>query len=139
MGNTAFRVYDLKYKNELQLRYLTQLFSEHPNESWRELQTTYYNLLSEVGFKNGQAKRPDKDARELTSGLADLGLVEKDSRKITEIGQKILDISNSGDFKSDNVFGIDKDSYIYLLQFLKYQISIERNCKAFCLFPIFAL
>lgn len=75
----------------------------------------------------------------MTSGLADLGLVEKDSRKITEIGQKILDISNSGDFKSDNVFGIDKDSYIYLLQFLKYQISIEREIAKPFVYSLFLL
>ncbi|MDY2687364.1 MAG: AlwI family type II restriction endonuclease [Candidatus Enteromonas sp.] len=123
VGNTSFRVEDLNYKNELQLNYLEQLFKDHPNDKWQDLETAYYDLLSSVGFKNGKANRPAKDARELTSGLADIGLVFRDSRKITAVGERIRTISSQENYSSDNVFGVSKDSYVYLLQLLKLQVK----------------
>lgn len=125
IGTTSFRVDDLNYKNELQLNYLSQLFKENPNEKWANLQEKYYQLLTSVGFKNGNAARPDKDARELTSGLADIGLVDRNERTPTEVGDEIRNICKSENYKSDNIFGISKDSYVYLLQFLKLQVSPE--------------
>src|SRR5574344_1597906 len=125
LGNTSFRVADLNYKNEIQLRYLDELFNAHPDDTWRDLQVEYYNLLSKYGFKNGKAARPDKDARELTSGLADIGLIYRDTRESTPVGNAITAISESGNFTPDNPFGISRDSYVYLLQLLKYQIRDE--------------
>jgi len=122
-GTTSFRVKQLNYKNELQLRYLSELFFENPNQKWRQLQEKYYNLLASKNFVNGKAKNKAKDARELTSGLADLGLVNRSNREVTAVGDYINKISKSGDFSSDNVLEISKDSYLYLLQFLKYQIN----------------
>lgn len=48
--------------------------------------------------------------------------IEK-TRHITPIGDLINKISLSSDFSSNNIFEISKDSYVYLLQFLKYQIN----------------
>lgn len=124
IGTTSFRVDQLNYKNECQLRYLNELFSLNPNLEWNKiLQTKYFDLLVSKKFIEDYNAIKDKDAREKTSGLADIGLVYRNNRHITPIGDLINKISLSGDFSSDNIFGIPKDSYVYLLQFLKYQIS----------------
>lgn len=124
IGTTSFRVDQLNYKNECQLRYLNELFSLNPNLEWNKiLQKKYFDLLVSKKFIEDYNAIKDKDAREKTSGLADIGLVYRNNRHITPIGDLINKISLSGDFSSDNIFGIPKDSYVYLLQFLKYQIS----------------
>ncbi|MDD6240928.1 MAG: AlwI family type II restriction endonuclease [Eubacteriales bacterium] len=120
IGTTSFRVRDLKYKNEILLQSLNELFSKNPEKTWRELQADFYDLLVKKEFKNGKAKRPDKDARELTSGLADIGLVDSE-RHITPIGKKISSINSGWHYETDNVLGIAPDSYVYLLQLLKYE------------------
>lgn len=129
IGTTSFRVDQLNYKNECQLRYLNELFTSNPDMKWdKQLQAKYFDLLVLKGFIEDYAAIKDKDAREKTSGLADIGLVYRKSRHITPIGDLINKISLSGDFSSNNIFEIPKDSYVYLLQFLKYQIvdnSIE--------------
>ena len=123
IGTTSFRVENLNYKNECQLRYLDELFSKYPSLEWnKELQTKYFDLLVSKDFIKDYNAIKDKDAREKTSGLCDLGLVYRGNRHLTEIGKKINEISLSGDFSSNNILGIPKDSYIYLLQFLKLQI-----------------
>lgn len=129
IGTTSFRVDQLNYKNECQLRYLNELFTSNPDMKWdKQLQVKYFDLLVLKGFIEDYAAIKDKDAREKTSGLADIGLVYRKSRHITPIGDLINKISLSGDFSSNNIFEIPKDSYVYLLQFLKYEIvdnSIE--------------
>lgn len=123
IGTTSFRVEQLNYKNECQLRYLGELFLNNPSLNWnKELQEKYFDLLVSKNFIKDYPAIKDKDAREKTSGLADLGLVYRKTRKITPVGKMIDDISKSGDFSSNNIFKIPKDSYVYLLQFLKYQI-----------------
>lgn len=124
IGTTSFRVDQLNYKNECQLRYLNELFTSNPNMEWdRELQTKYFDLLVSKNFIEDYEAIKDKDAREKTSGLADIGLVYRKNRHITPIGEMINRISIASDFDSDNIFEIPKDSYVYLLQFLKYQIN----------------
>lgn len=126
IGTTSFRVEQLNYKNECQLRYLDELFFNNPDLNWnKELQAKYFDLLVSKNFIKDYPAIKDKDAREKTSGLADLGLVYRKTRRITPVGKMIDEISKSGDFSSDNIFKIPKDSYIYLLQFLKYQINDE--------------
>lgn len=127
IGTTSFRVKQLSYKNELQLTYLSELFLKNKEKPWRELQEKYYDLLVSKGFSGGTAKNKAKDARELTSGLGDLGLVYKKTRHITPVGDMLYSISQNDDFKSDNLLDISKDSYVYLLQFLKYQIWDENT------------
>lgn len=122
IGTTSFRVKQLSYKNELQLSYLSELFLRNKEKPWRELQEKYYDLLVSKGFSGGTSKNKAKDSRELTSGLSDLGLVYKKTRHVTPVGDMLYSISKNDNFKSDNLLDISKDSYVYLLQFLKYQI-----------------
>lgn len=124
IGTTSFRVDQLNYKNECQLRYLNELFTLNPDMKWgKTLQEKYFDLLVSKDFIENYEAIKDKDAREKTSGLADIGLIYRETRYITPIGDLINKISLSGDFTSDNILGIPKDSYVYLLQFLKYQIN----------------
>ena len=75
-------------------------------------------------FLTGTAKRKDKDAREKTSGLVDIGLIT-DDRLITEAGKELLKITSNGNFETDNVFNINRDSFIYLKQILKTSINVS--------------
>lgn len=126
IGTTSFRVSRLNYKIERQLQLLKQFWIENPNVSWRnnnEIQEKYYYFMKDNGFLIGDANRPDKDAREKTSGLVDIGVLTQD-RKLTEVGSKIESLLGKERSK-DNIFYIDEDSYCYLLQFLKLQINSD--------------
>ena len=125
LGTTSFRVKDLNYKIERQLQLLKQLWNENPNDNWNsndELQKKYYDLMLESGFITGNANNKSKDARQKTSGLVQIGVIDS-SRKITDIGQEIVDIIENENFEDDNIFNIHKDSFIYLKQLLKLQIT----------------
>lgn len=131
IGTTSFRVKDLNYKIEKQLQLLNILWNENPNKNWQELQASYYKILKENGLVTGNASRMDKDARQVTSGLVNIGVIDSE-RKITEVGYEILTISENNDFSPDNIFNLPKDSYIYLMQFLKYTINdIQFKTKPF--------
>lgn len=121
VGNTSFRMKNFNYNIELQLMHLKEFFSNKRNadKPWSECQRDYYYFLQSKGFVKGDAGNPEKDAREKTSGLKDLGLVNKE-RRLTKVGERLVNIAKAGDFKDNNFFGIDKDSYIYLNQLLKY-------------------
>lgn len=126
IGTTSFRVSQLNYKIERQLQLLKQFWLDNPNDSWKnnnELQSKYYYFMKDNGFLVGEAPRPDKDAREKTSGLVNIGVLTQD-RKLTEVGIKIESLLGKERAK-DNIFYIDEDSYYYLLQFLKLQIDSD--------------
>ena len=92
IGTTSFRVSQLNYKVERQLQLLKEFWNANPNSEWNpETQTKYYNYLKENEFVQGEANRPDKDAREKTSGLVDIGVLTKD-RKLTDVGINIENI-----------------------------------------------
>ena len=121
VGTTSYRTDDFNMNIEWQLALLKEFWglSENKNKSWRgdnALQADYYTFLKEKGFVSGEANRPDKDAREKTSGLRDIGLLD-DDRNITEAGEALLKISQSKDFSPDNLLEIPKDSYLYFKQF----------------------
>lgn len=121
LGTTSFRVQNLNYKIERQLQLLNVLWNDKSNVGWDEItQEKYYNIMHKAGLLVGEAQRKSKDARQKTSGLVEIGVIDKD-RKITDIGNKIIDIINSEDFDDDNIFNIHKDSFIYLKQLLKMQ------------------
>lgn len=82
---------------------------ENKNKKWgnnKKFQAEYYNFLKENNFVKGDAALPDKDAREKTSGLRDIGLLD-DERNITEAGLELLRIADSANFQQI-IFGNSK-------------------------------
>ena len=128
IGTTSFRTAKLNLKIEAQLLLLDEFYNEIIKESswnWNnELQEKYYDFMKDRAFLTGEAKRKDKDAREKTSGLVDIGLITED-RLITDAGRELLKITSSGDFETNNVFNINGDSFIYLKQLLKTSIDVS--------------
>lgn len=131
IGTTSFRTAKLNLKIEQQLILLNEFYEQYLHKSdlweWDSVsQSLYYDFMKEKDFLSGDAKRKDKDAREKTSGLVDIGLIN-DDRTITEAGNELLNIAKYGDFKEDNHFNIDKDSYVYLKQLLKTSIKVNTS------------
>ena len=129
LGTTSFRTKNFSQKIERQLEILAEFWEKEENqrESWNKndgLQSRYYDFMKEKGFITGEAPNKPKDAREKTSGLADIGLISED-RRLTEVGQALLKLSKKGDFTSDNVLQIPKDSYIYFKQLLKTSCNLD--------------
>lgn len=123
LGTTSFRMVEFNKKIEKQLRYLKDfwLLPENINQDWSnniDLQIRYYDYLYSQVFIEGEANRKDKDAREKTSGLVDLGLITE-NRKLTEVGESLLYVSENEAFESNNILQISADSYIYFKQLLK--------------------
>lgn len=140
LGTTSFRVKDLNFKIERQLQILKELWDENPEINWNgndAIQEEYYNKMLDKGFITGEANNKPKDARQKTSGLVQIGVID-DNRHISNIGQKIIEIVEQDDFKGDNIFSINKDSYIYLKQLLKLQITDNGiNVKPFAVLLYF--
>lgn len=129
LGTTSFRTKNFNKTIEEQLALLDEFWTleENKGQSWsgnKELQTRYYDFMKTKGFVEGEAGNKPKDAREKTSGLVDIGLID-DGRKLSEAGKALLKISTENDFSSDNQFQIDKDSFIYLKQLLKTYYNID--------------
>lgn len=130
IGTTSFRTAKLNLKIERQLLLLSefyQMVSENQVWQWNdELQVRYYDFLLSNGFISGNAKLKDKDAREKTSGLVEIGLLD-DDRRITEAGQELLSLASQGNFVTDNIFSISADSFVYFKQLLKTSIELDGN------------
>ncbi len=129
LGTTSFRTKQFNRTIEEQLSLLDEFWHspENSGEDWANnnaLQIRYYDFMKERGFVSGDAPRKDKDAREKTSGLVDIGLIT-DNRRLTEVGVALLEISRSGNFASDNIFQIPRDSFIYLKQLLKTSNTVD--------------
>ena len=132
LGTTSFRMQNFNQKIEQQLDLLNQFWQkpEYKNEKWKSnehVQEAYYNFIKESNFlKEGDAPRRAKDARQKTSGMRDIGLITN-NRRLTPVGKRLLEISKSGNFTSDNFLQIPKDSYIYFLQLLKTYVEIDND------------
>lgn len=126
LGTTSFRTAQLNLKIEQQLIMLDELHEGRACWDWRALQVDYYDLMQSRGFVKGDANRKDKDAREKTSGLVDIGLLTAD-RKLTEVGHKLKNIAEQESFKSNNFFELEADSYLYFKQLLKAHLIIDNN------------
>ena len=129
LGTTSFRTKNFNKTIEEQLALLNEFWAldENQNADWsgnNELQARYYDFMHDKGFVEGNAGNKPKDAREKTSGLVDIGLID-DKRKLSNAGKALLRISTENDFSSDNQFQIAKDSFIYLKQLLKTYYEIE--------------
>lgn len=135
IGTTSFRVNQLNRKIELQLQSLSAFWadSRYASRQWSEkgngVQKAYYQLLQKKGLAEGEAPNPAKDAREKTSALVELGLLDKE-RRLTAAGQRVCAIAQAGDFTIDtsNLLDLPKDSYQYFLQLLKATKSYEGRC-----------
>lgn len=130
LGTTSFRMVEFNRKIEEQLKLLNQFWHkpEYANENWSSnnyVQTAYYNFIREQGFiEEKDAPRKDKDARQKTSGLVDLGIID-DERRLTDAGRALLAIAESRNFSRDNILRIPADSFIYFKQLLKFSCTFE--------------
>ena len=129
LGTTSFRTKNFNKTIEEQLSLLDEFWKleENKSKSWsgnKDLQTRYYDFMQSKDFVEGNAGNKPKDAREKTSGLVDIGLID-DGRKLSNAGKALLKITLENDFSSDNQFQIAKDSYIYLKQLLKTYYNVD--------------
>ena len=132
LGTTSFRMVEFNRKIEQQLKLLNDFWDipQYQNQNWsanNALQVAYYEFIKTQGFiEDKDAPRKDKDAREKTSGLVDLGLINAE-RRLTSAGQSLLNIAQSGIFEDDNLLQIPADSFIYFKQLLKLSCPFEEG------------
>lgn len=129
LGTTSFRTKNFNKTIEEQLALLDGFWRLPINRdcSWAgnsALQTRYYDYMQQMGFVEGNAGNKPKDAREKTSGLVDIGLINE-GRQLTNAGISLLEICSANDFTPDNFFEIPKDSYLYLKQLLKTSYNVD--------------
>lgn len=122
-GTTSFRTKNFNQKIETLLLLLDEFWklSENVTQDWEGntlLQSSFYDFMKEHHFLVGNAQRKEKDAREKTSGLVDIGLITQ-NRKLSQVGKKLLELSKNNNFTADNILNIPQDSYIYFMQMLK--------------------
>jgi hypothetical protein len=131
IGTTSYRTDKFNMSIERQLSLIDEFrqLDENKDKTWTgndSFQTEYYNFLKEKGFVKGDAPRPCKDAREKTSGLRDIGLLD-DERNITGAGESLLTVFELKNYESDNILEIPNDSYIYFKQLLKTANDVDGN------------
>jgi regulator of replication initiation timing len=130
IGTTSYRTDKFNMSIERQLSLIEEFRQLDGNNDkiWtgnNTFQIEYYNFLKEKEFVKGDAPRPDKDAREKTSGLRDIGLLD-DERNITDAGDALLAVFQSNNYyETDNILEIPKDSYIYFKQLLKTSNDVD--------------
>lgn len=138
LGTTSFRTKEFNYSIEKQLACLDDFWKipENSNQGWEkkymapgqadiyDIKNRYYDFMRDKGLTTGDDSIKYKAAREKTSGLVDLGLINENHR-LTAVGRHILAISKSEDYSSDNPLLISKDSYVYLKQLLKLYIKTD--------------
>lgn len=127
MGTTSFRTADFNQKIERQLTLLSKFWEVHTDAVWSgndEIQSLYYDFMKDNDFLTGDAPNKPKDAREKTSGLIDLGLIDNE-RRPTAAGEPLRQITSNGDFRSNNLLQIPADSYIYFKQMLKTSNDVD--------------
>lgn len=138
-GTTSFRTKQMNFSIERQLELLSEFWKDKENAKcgWEkgylrpdqpydiyEIKNRYYDFMRDNGFTTGDDKTKYKAARQKTSGLVDIGVINRNHR-LTEVGDAILKIARSGDYSSKNILSISKDSLIYLSQLLKYSIPLK--------------
>lgn len=128
LGNTSFRTENFNKKIELLIKLLDEFWKLDNNNQlqWnKNSQTMFYDFIRSKNFlKKGTADNKAKDAREITSGLCDLGLIN-DQRRITSAGLELIKIIEGKDFSINNKLYIPKDSYLYLIQLIKTSLVVN--------------
>lgn len=140
-GTTSFRTREFNRMTEWQLQLLDEFWKKPENsaQGWEkkymapgqkdiyEIKNRYYDWLVEKGFTKGDDKTKYKAAREKTSGLYDMGLINENHR-LTDVGRKLLELSKDEDsFLHKNQLNISKDSQVYLEQLLKLSADDAGN------------
>ena len=139
IGTTSYRTDKFNMSIELQLALLKEFrtLPENKGKVWTGntvFQAEYYKFLKNKKFIKGDAPKPDKDARENTSGLRDIGLLD-DERNLTHAGETLLKIAESKNFISDNLLEIPRDSYLYFKQLLKTSNDVDgKKIRPFVIF-----
>lgn len=128
LGTTSFRTRNFNKTIELQLNLLSSFWNlpQNTGKQWTgndEIQSAYYDHMKQNDFLVGDASNKPKDAREKTSGLVDIGLITNE-RKLTSVGDLLLDISKKSDFEDCNIFHIAKDSFLFAKQLLKTSCEV---------------
>lgn len=138
LGTTSFRTKEFNSSIEKQLACLDDFWKipENHDQGWEkkymapgqadiyEIKNRYYDFMRDRGLTVGDDAIKYKAAREKTSGLVDLGLINENHR-LTEVGKRILEISQSENYSSDNPLLISKDSYVYMKQLLKTFVKTD--------------
>lgn len=131
LGTTSFRMANFHRKVEEQLIILHDFWksSNNANLTWDvNTQKSYYDFAYGRGFITGDLAGDDaskaKTARQKTSGLVDIGLID-DNRHLTSVGNSLLQLTLKKRFACDNDFRIPADSFIYLKQILKTTCTIQ--------------
>lgn len=129
LGTTSFRTKGFNRAIEWQLMLLDEFWQREENRSeyWsgnNAVRTRYYDFIKEKGFLEGDANNKPKDAREKTSGLVDIGLIDSE-RRLSPAGRALMEAVDSRDFRPDNFLQIPKDSFLYLKQLLKTSCAVE--------------
>lgn len=140
-GTTSFRESELKYKIEKQLLILEEYRDYQKEKKWSDFQEEYFYYLVDKKLAKATANDKKKDSRIKTSSLKDLGLIDKE-RFLQETSKELLRIIKDEDYKDNNVFGIGKENFLYLKQFLKIEFSknIESpNYSEFNINPFLAI
>lgn len=142
----AFDSYKFNMNIELQMKLLKEFWRMPENKMrlWtgnNELQAEYYEFLKHNEFVKGDAPRPDKDAREKTSGLRDIGLYDEftyllplcvDKETTEEIIERIIASRNNSMNYEDIILSVlmQMDNYKKALNLLKEEeITEELICN----------
>lgn len=138
-GTTSFRTKQMNFSIEKQLELLHRFWQDPDNArcGWEkeyvapgqpydiyEIKNRYYDFMRHNGFIDGDDAIKYKAARQKTSGLADIGVINRNHR-LTAVGHELLKISQQGNYRDGNPLAIPCDSLIYLQQLLKYSIRIN--------------
>lgn len=127
LGNTSFRTAMFNLTIEQQLRLLIE-FRQQPgmeNAPWdNATQLAYYLFMKEREFVSGDAPNKEKDAREKTSGLVDIGLITND-RRPTEAGRALGPLIGLTYADRPNPLRLAPDSRFYLKQLLKTSVTLN--------------
>ena len=137
-GTTSFRTKEFNRMIEWQLQLLDDFWKmpENQDQGWEkkymapgqvdiyEIKNRYYDWLVENKFTIGDDKTKYKAAREKTSGLYDMGLINENHR-LTDVGRFLLELSgDETSFLQKNLLNISMDSQVYLEQLLKLSADV---------------
>lgn len=142
LGTTSFRTKEFNFMTEKQLALLDAFWKDphYTRYGWENkymfpgqediywIKCRYYDWLVDHDFMTGgePEDRKFKTAREKTSGLYDMGLINENHR-LSPAGMALLALAESGDYDKKTSLGISQDSELYLQQLLKLSLTVSGN------------